>query len=87
MSSRWAIQGEVGRRADFQVWCGPAMGVCNDWLRGSALEPLESRSVPQLGLNLLGGAAVVTRAQQLRSHGIPVSAADVRLVPRRLVVR
>jgi trans-AT polyketide synthase, acyltransferase and oxidoreductase domains len=87
MSSRWAIQGEVGRRADFQVWCGPAMGVCNEWLRGSALEPLESRSAPQLGLNLLEGAAVVTRAQQLRSHGIPVSAADVRLAPRRLVVR
>jgi PfaD family protein len=86
-SSRWAIDGEVGRRADFQVWCGPAMGVCNDWLRGSLLEPLESRSAPQLALNLLEGAAVATRAQQLRSHGFPVSAADVRFTPRRLRVR
>jgi trans-AT polyketide synthase, acyltransferase and oxidoreductase domains len=86
-SSRWAIAGEVGRRTDFQIWCGPAMGVCNDWLRGSPLETLEGRSAPQLALNLLEGAAVVTRAQQLRSHGIPVSASDVRLTPRRLRVR
>jgi hypothetical protein len=63
------------------------MGVCNDWLRGSLLEPLESRSAPQLALNLLEGAAVATRAQQLRSHGFPVSAADVRFTPRRLRVR
>jgi len=86
-SSRWAIEGNVNRRTDFQIWCGPAMGVCNDWLRGSALEPLERRSAPQLALNLLEGAAVVTRAQQLRSHGIPVSASDIRFTPRRLRVR
>ncbi len=86
-SSRWAIDGDAQRRTDFQIWCGPAMGVCNDWLRGSALEPLEQRSAPQLALNLLEGAAVVTRAQQLRSHGVPVSAADVRLSPRRLRVQ
>src|SRR5262249_22625803 len=29
MSSRWAIAGEKGRRADYQVWCGPAMGAFN----------------------------------------------------------
>jgi PfaD family protein len=86
-SSRWAIDGDINRRTDFQIWCGPAMGVCNDWLRGSVLEPLESRSAPQLALNLLEGAAVVTRAQQLRSHGIPVSATDIRFIPRRLRVR
>jgi trans-AT polyketide synthase/acyltransferase/oxidoreductase domain-containing protein len=86
-SSRWAIEGNVNRRTDFQIWCGPAMGVCNDWLRGSALEPLEHRSAPQLALNLLEGAAVATRAQQLRSHGIPVSASDIRFTPRRLRVR
>ena len=86
-SSRWAIDGDTSRRTDFQVWCGPAMGVCNDWLRGSPLEPLEARSAPQLALNLLEGAAVATRAQQLRSHGVPVSAADVRFVPRRLRVQ
>ena len=85
-SSRWAIEGDVNRRTDFQVWCGPAMGVCNDWLRGSVLEPLESRSAPQLALNLLEGAAVLTRAQQLRSHGIPISATDIRFTPRRLRV-
>jgi len=86
-SSRWAIEGDVRRRADFQLWCGPAMGACNEWLCGSALEPLEARSAPQLALNLLEGAAVITRGQQLRTYGIPVSAADVRFTPRLLRVR
>jgi len=86
-ASRWAIDGDAGRRTDFQIWCGPAMGVCNDWLHGSPLETLEGRSAPQLALNLLEGAAVATRAQQLRSYGIPVPAADVRFTPRRLRVR
>ena len=86
-SSRWAIDGDVGRRTDFQIWCGPAMGACNDWLRGSPLESLEGRSAPQLALNLLEGAAVMTRAHQLRSHGIPVSATDARFAARRLRVQ
>jgi len=86
-SSHWAIDGEATRRVDFQIWCGPAMGVCNDWLRGSPLEPLEARSAPQLALNLLEGAAVAARAQQLRSHGMSVSPTDVRFTPRRLRVR
>jgi PfaD family protein len=86
-SSRWAIEGDMTRRADFQLWCGPAMGICNDWLRGSALDPLECRSAPQLALNLLEGAASVTRAQQLRSHGVAVSPADFQPAPRRLRVQ
>ncbi|MEU1494669.1 polyunsaturated fatty acid synthase PfaD, partial [Streptomyces sp. NPDC005776] len=24
-SSRWAITGDASRRADYQIWCGPAM--------------------------------------------------------------
>jgi PfaD family protein len=85
-SSRWAIDGDQGRRTDYQIWCGPAMGVCNDWLRGSVLEPLDARSAPQLGLNLLEGAASLTRAYQLRSFGIPVAPSDMTVVPRRLRV-
>ena len=32
-SSKWAIQGDSTRRLDYQIWCGPAMGACNDWLK------------------------------------------------------
>lgn len=82
-SSRWAIDGDSDRRLDYQIWCGPAMGAFNQWVKGSFLEPLANRSVVQIALNLLEGAAVVTRAQQLRSYGVPVPAYafDFRPVP------
>jgi PfaD family protein len=83
-SSRWAIEGLPERQADFQIWCGPAMGAFNDWVRGSFLEPPESRSVVQISLNLLEGTAVLTRAQQLRAHGVPVPGVAFDFRPRRL---
>ena len=33
LSSRWAIAGDPARRMDYQIWCGPAMGAFNDWVR------------------------------------------------------
>jgi PfaD family protein len=79
-ASRWAINGAPDRVEDYQIWCGPAMGGFNSWVKGSFLEKPESRSVVQIALNLLEGAAVVTRTQQLRTLGVPVpqSAFDYR---------
>ena len=84
LSSKWAIRGEAGRRMDFQIWCGPAMGAFNDWVAGSFLEPPEARTVVQIARNLLEGAAVVTRAGQLRACGVPVPEGAFRFVPRPL---
>jgi len=84
LSSRWAIAGDVARRIDYQIWCGPAQGAFNDWVKGSFLEPVGQRSVVQMALNLLEGAATLTRAQQLRSHGLPVPSEAFRFVPRPL---
>jgi len=83
-ASRWAMDGEAGRELDFQIWCGPAMGAFNAWARGSFLEPPEGRSVAQIALNLLEGAAVATRAQQVRSYGVPVPSAAFCFAPRPL---
>jgi PfaD family protein len=84
LSSRWAIAGETGRRLDYQIWCGPAMGAFNEWVRGSFLEAPEQRTAVQIALNLLEGAAVLTRAQQLRSAGVPVPPAAFAHAPRPL---
>lgn len=84
LASRWAISGDEQRRLDFQIWCGPAMGAFNDWVRGSFLEPPAARTVVQIARNLLEGAAVVTRAQQLRSAGVPVPEAAFTFTPRPL---
>jgi trans-AT polyketide synthase, acyltransferase and oxidoreductase domains len=83
-SSRWAIEGHAARRTDYQIWCGPALGAFNRWTAGSVLADPAGRSVVQVARNLLEGAAVVTRAQQLRTHGVPVPGAAFDFRPRHL---
>ena len=60
------------------------MGAFNSWVRGSFLENPANRTVVQVALNLLEGAAVITRAQQLRSYGLPIPAAAFDYRPRPL---
>jgi len=75
-SSRWAIEGDPDRRADYQIWCGPAIGAFNRWITGSPLAEPGGCTVVQIARNLLEGAAVVTRAQQLRTFGVQVPHTD-----------
>jgi trans-AT polyketide synthase, acyltransferase and oxidoreductase domains len=82
--AQWARDGKSERKADFQIWCGPAMGAFNDWVRGSYLEKIGSRRVAEIGINLLEGSSAIQRAQQLRSFGIPVSANTFDYRPRPL---
>jgi trans-AT polyketide synthase, acyltransferase and oxidoreductase domains len=84
LASHWAIQGVANRKMDFQIWCGPAMGAFNRWARGSFLAERSNRGVVQIALNLLEGAAIITRAQQLRSIGLPVPDAAFSYHPRPL---
>jgi hypothetical protein len=81
MSSRWANAGEPSRKIDYQVWCGPAMGAFNEWVRGSFLEQPRQRRVTTVALNLLYGAAVLLRLQVLRCQGATINPAWARLEP------
>jgi len=83
MGAQWAREGTPGREMDYQVWCGPAMGVFNEWVAGSFLEPTDNRTVRQIAWNLLEGAAQVTRAGQLRALGLPVAPTDFAYTPRQ----
>lgn len=69
-SSRWANAGLPDRKLDYQVWCGPAMGAFNEWVKGSFLEKHGQRKVVTVALNLLYGAALTLRKNQLRSQGL-----------------
>ncbi len=75
LSSRWANAGVAERQVDYQIWCGPAMGAFNEWTRGSALEQPANRNVANVALNLMYGAALVTRINQLRMQGVRAVAA------------
>lgn len=83
-ASRWAIHGDSSRRMDYQIWCGQAMGAFNAWAKGTFLEAPENRGAVQIALNLLEGAAAITRAQQFRTYGVPVPSAAFSFIPRKL---
>ncbi len=80
-SSRWAIQGDPKRRMDYQIWCGPAIGAFNQWVQGSFLESHNNRHAAEIGLNLLFGACVCTRASFLRAQGISLGGETGTLDP------
>ncbi len=82
-ASRWANAGEPTRQVDYQVWCGPAMGAFNEWAKGSFLEDPAERRAAVIGLNLLAGAAYLTRVHSLRCQGVAVTSAAARFAPRR----
>ena len=82
-SSSWANTGESTRQVDYQVWCGPAIGAFNEWVRGTFLEEPEQRDVVTVAMNLLVGAAVLTRTGWLRAQGVPLPPGARKFVPRR----
>ena len=80
-SSRWANSGDPSRVVDYQVWCGPAMGAFNEWVKGSFLEPPENRTVEVVARNLLYGAALTLRMNTLRQQGIRLQGDVARVRP------
>jgi PfaD family protein len=84
MSSRWANRGEHGRHADYQVWCGPAMGAFNQWVRGSFLEDWRARRAPVAAMNILHGAAVLARINTISAQGAALEPTLCDLSPKPL---
>ena len=82
LSSAWANRGEPERTLDYQIWCGPAMGAFNEWVRGSALEAPAGREVTRVAHALMDGAARLARADQLRGAGVPLPPGVPDLRPR-----
>ncbi|MFI5689514.1 PfaD family polyunsaturated fatty acid/polyketide biosynthesis protein [Streptomyces sp. NPDC051636] len=81
MASRWAVTGEADRTADYQVWCGPAMGSFNEWVRGTYLAAQENRRAADVALHLMRGAAFTARVSQFATSGVRLPAACTEYVP------
>jgi PfaD family protein len=47
-SSGWANNGIKERSGDYQIWCGPAIGAFNEFIRGSRLDPRISKQYPSV---------------------------------------
>lgn len=69
LATHWGIQGATERKMDYQIWCGPAMGAFNAWVRGTELEQPEQRRVADVGLRIMEGAAELyqTQAERMRN--------------------
>ncbi|MBE9200003.1 MULTISPECIES: PfaD family polyunsaturated fatty acid/polyketide biosynthesis protein [unclassified Nodularia (in: cyanobacteria)] len=70
LSSRWSNSGEKGREIDYQIWCGPAMGSFNNWIKGSYLADLNNRRVVDVANQIMTGAVFLYRMQVLKIQGL-----------------
>ena len=84
LSSRWANTGVADRQVDYQVWCGPAMGAFNEWVLDSGLDPPENRTVVGVALNIMYGAALLTRINMLCQQGVSISSEEFDSKPRAM---
>jgi PfaD family protein len=84
LSSRWSNVGEPGREADYQIWCGPAMGAFNAWTKDTYLADPTRRSVVDVAEHLMHGAAYLQRLQHLQALGFQMPAHCRQYVPRPL---
>jgi PfaD family protein len=75
MASRWAKTGEADRAVDYQIWCGPAMGSFNSWVRGTYLAAPRNRHVADVARHIMTGAAFHQRLSLLRAAGLALSPA------------
>ncbi|WP_341525307.1 PfaD family polyunsaturated fatty acid/polyketide biosynthesis protein [Nostoc sp. UHCC 0302] len=73
LSSRWSNSGEKGREIDYQIWCGPAIGSFNDWVRDSDLFDPNNRRVVDVAHHIMTGAAFLYRIQSLKTQGLQAS--------------
>jgi trans-AT polyketide synthase/acyltransferase/oxidoreductase domain-containing protein len=83
-SPRWADSGDPERKIDYQIWCGPAMGAFNEWVKGSFLEPPENRRIVTVAMNILHGCAVRTRLNFARAQGVVIGSDAVPAHPLEL---
>jgi PfaD family protein len=85
-SSGWANRGESKRKLDYQVWCGPAIGSFNAFIKDSVLDPCLANAYPcvfQINAHLLQGACydssrsrVIERVKDLR-QALPSKSSDL----------
>ena len=84
LSSRWANAGVEDRQVDYQVWCGPAMGAFNEWTRDTFLATTDRRDAVTVAMNIMFGAAVLSRANGILKQGVEVPGELIQFQPMQL---
>jgi PfaD family protein len=81
LSSNWANSGNPDRKMDYQIWCGPAMGSFNNWVKGTYLENYENRQAVDIAEHIMNGAAYLYRVQALKMQGVDLPLEWMQVVP------
>lgn len=68
-TANWAKTGEPDRKIDYQIWCGPAIGAFNEWVKGTPLEDPANRGVAKVADAIMKGAAEISRSNIIRFYG------------------
>tara|TARA_R110002096_G_scaffold436084_1_gene667085 strand:+ start:34958 stop:36637 length:1680 start_codon:yes stop_codon:yes gene_type:complete len=84
LSSRWANAGVEDRQVDYQVWCGPAMGAFNEWTKGTFLATPDQRDAVTVAMNIMYGAAILSRANGILKQGVALAGDLIQFQPMQL---
>lgn len=84
LSSKWAQRGEMDKKADFQIFCGPAMGAFNRWVKDTYLEEPANRKVTDVAKNLIYGAMYLRRLNYLKTQCSKINLDNFQVTPSRI---
>lgn len=59
ISSKWALQGEVKNKVNFQIYCSPALGAFNKWIGETELAQWKNRHVDEIAIMLMKETAIL----------------------------
>jgi len=79
LSSAWANAGVKERALDYQVWCGPAIGSFNEFIKGTYLDPKNANAFPDVweaNMQVLRGTQLARRCAQVRADSALSAAID-----------
>lgn len=57
--THWALQGKEDRKIDYQIFCSPALGSFNQWIKGTPLENWRKRNIDTIARKLLSETAIL----------------------------
>jgi len=50
---RLAMEGNIENKVDFQIFCGPALGAFNQWVKGTEMDNWRNRHVDEIAERLM----------------------------------
>ncbi len=83
LAAKWAQDGVLDRKVDFQIYCGPSLGAFNRWIKGSYLEFPKNRRVADVARNLMEASMYLKRILYIREQGVLLPRLITQVAPKQ----